>query len=133
MEEQQNFKSRLLLLLSKQQGEFLADDSKFNIKLNYEELMKIITNINENPNENIFEFIYSYKQIIHTILYNEDENINIDNFKFKITFAKLYYLYLLIKENKEIINYEYSFQFIKRIYNLIKNIKQNNKLLKIVT
>ena len=89
MEKQKNFKSKLLLLLSKQQGEFLADDSKFNIKLNYEELMKIITNINENPNENIFEFIYSYKQIIHTILYNEDENINIDNFKLKITLAKI--------------------------------------------
>ena len=109
MENKMNDKSRLLLLLSKQQGQILADDSKFNIISNYDELMKIISKINENPNENIFEFIYSYKQLIHTILYNVDKNINIDNFKLKITFEELYYLYQLIIDNEEIINYEYSF------------------------
>ena len=133
MEDKINCKSRLLLCLSKQQGEFLSSDSKLNIISNYEELMKIISYINEKPNENIFEFIYSFKTVIHnSILYNEEVTINIDKFKLKNIFAALYNLYQLISDTPEIINYEYSFEFVKKIYNLGKNIKNNNKLLKTV-
>ena len=133
MEDKINAKSRLLLLLSKQQGEFLPSDSKLSIISNYDELKKIISYINEKPNENIFEFIYSFKTVIHnSILYKEEKIINIGKFKLKNTLGELYYLLLLIIDTPEIINYEYSFEFVKKIYNFGKNIKNNNKLLKIV-
>ena len=45
----------------------------------------------------------------------------------------MYYLYLLIIEEEEIINYEYSFDFVKKIYEFLKEINPNNKLLKIVS
>ena len=128
-------KSRLLLILSKQQGEFLSNDSQFKIISNYDELNKILLKVNENPNENILEFIYSYKSIIHNnILYKEEKTINIGNFKLKNIIAEYYYLYLLIIEEAEIINYEYSFEFLKKVYSFLKNInsKSNYKLLKIV-
>ena len=135
MDEKINPKSKLLLILSKQQGEFLSNDSEFKIISNYEELMKIIWEVEKNPNGNIFEFIYSYKKVIHNyILYKEEKTINIDEFKLKIGFSQLYYLYLLIIEEEEIINYEYSFDFVKKIYEFLKEINlTNNKLLKIVS
>ena len=61
MEGKSETKSRLLLILSKQQGEFLSNDSQLKIISNYDELNKILLKVNENPNENILEFIYSYK------------------------------------------------------------------------
>ena len=126
-------KAMLLLQLSKQQGEFLSNDSEFKIISNYQELMKIIKEINENPNENIFKFIYSMKSVIHDyILYNEDKTINIDNFRLKNEFAEYYYLDLLIMDNEKIINYEYDFEFIKKYYEFIKAINKKYKLLKIV-
>ena len=113
MEVKSETKSRLLLILSKQQGEFLSNDSQFKIISNYDELNKILLKVNENPNENILEFIYSYKSIIHNnILYKEEKTINIGNFKLKNIIAEYYYLYLLIIEEAEIINYEYSFEFL---------------------
>ena len=84
MEEIMCPKGQILLLLSNQQGEFLPNDTEFKIIENYEELMKIIQEINADPNENIFKFIYSYRTLIHEyILYNEDKTIKIDNFKLK--------------------------------------------------
>ena len=135
MEGKSETKSRLLLILSKQQGEFLSNDSQFKIISNYDELNKILLKVNENHNENILEFIYSYKSIIHNnILYKEEKTINIGNFKLKNIIAEYYYLYLLIIEEAEIINYEYSFEFLKKVYSFLKNInsKSNYKLLKIV-
>jgi len=129
-------KRLLLLLLSKQQGEFLSNDKEFKTIQNYEELMKIIQEINEDPNENIFKFIFSYRSLIHEyILYNEEQTIKIDNFKLKNQFAEYYYLSELIKDNEEIVNYEYDFEFIKKYYELLKliKIKKEYKLQKIVS
>jgi len=98
--------------------------------------MKIIQEINEDPNENIFKFIFSYRSLIHEyILYNEEQTIKIDNFKLKNQFAEYYYLSELIKDNEEIVNYEYDFEFIKKYYELLKliKIKKEYKLQKIVS
>ena len=136
MEEMACPKGQLLLLLSNQQGEFLSNDKEFKTIQNYEELTKIIQEINEDPNENIFKFIFSYRSLIHEyILYNEEQTIKIDNFKLKNQFAEYYYLSELIKDNEEIVNYEYDFEFIKKYYELLKliKIKKEYKLQKIVS
>jgi hypothetical protein len=136
MEEMVCPKGQLLLLLSNQQGEFLSNDKEFKTIQNYEELMKIIQEINEDPNENIFKFIFSFRSLIHEcILYNEEQTIKIDNFKLKNEFDEYYYLSELIKDNEEIVNYEYDFEFIKKYYELLKliKIKKGNKLQKIVS
>ena len=61
---------------------------------------------------NIFEFIYLNKYKIHKILYVADSNIFVD-FSLVKEFSDYYYLYLLIKEQPEMINYKYDFQLIK--------------------
>ena len=114
-------KTELLLLLSKQQGEFISNNKEFKLISNYEELMSILGEVNEEPNENIFEFIDSYKTTIHSsILYDEEEIINIDNFKLTNTFEESYYLDRLIMDNEEIANYSYNYDFIKKLKNIYK-------------
>ena len=114
-------KTELLLLLSKQQGEFISNNKEFKLISNYEELISILGEVNEEPNENIFEFIDSYKTTIHSsILYDEDEIINIDNFKLTNTFEESYYLDRLIMDNEEIANYSYNYDFIKKLKNIYK-------------
>ena len=114
-------KTELLLLLSKQQGEFISNNKEFKLISNYEELMSILGEVNEEPNENIFEFIDSYKTTIHSsILYDEDEIINIDNFKLTNTFEESYYLDRLIMDNEEITNYNYNYDFIKKLNKIYK-------------
>ena len=66
---------------------------------------------------------------------SEEQTIKIDNFKLKNQFAEYYYLSELIKDNEEIVNYEYDFEFIKKYYELLKliKIKKEYKLQKIVS
>ena len=129
-------KTELLLLLSKQQGQFLSNDEGFKIISNYQELMQIISEIIEETNENIFEFLYSYKTLVHSnILYNEEASINIEDFNLKNEFAEYYYLDLLIMDKEEIVNYEYDFNFLKNMNELYKKItlfNNANRLQKIV-
>ena len=128
-------KTGILQLLSKRQGEFISNDQEFKIISNYEELMTIFGEVNEDPNENIFKFIDSYKTVIHSsILYDADEIINIDDFKLINTFEEFYYLDRLIMDNEEIANYNYNFEFVKKIENIILkivNLKKESRLQKI--
>jgi hypothetical protein len=85
--------------------------------------------LNENR-QNIPKQIYSYKNIIEDIIYNEDKIIKIDEYKInKNDFGDLYYLDLLINENKNIMNYSYDKDFIKKIYDSNKNSKDIKKLI----
>ena len=126
-----NSKEKILLILSEQQGEFLSKDSDFKLIENYEELMKIISDIKI---DNIFKFIFSFKSTIHNILYEEEETINIQNFILKKELSEYYYLVLLIEDNEEIFNYAYNFDFIKEVHNLFEiiNSKKGNSFQKIV-
>ena len=82
--------------------------------LNYNEIEQIIENIKE---QNIFKFLYFNRNKINEILYAEEQIINFeDNFEKNIN--SYFYLYLLISDNKDIINYNYSLNFIKKINNL---------------
>ena len=116
-------KTKLLLLLSKQQGESLSNNLNFKMISNYEELNEILEEVNTFQEENIFQFIHSYKKLVHEILYNDDKTINADIFKLKNEFDEYFYLDLLIMDEIEIVNYEFDFSFINNLYKLIKNIK----------
>ena len=126
-----NSKEKILLILSEQQGEFLSKDSDFKLIENYEELMKIISDIKV---DNIFKFIFSFKSTIHNILYEEEESINIQNFILKKELSEYYYLALLIEDNEEMLNYVYNFDFIKEVHNLFKiiNSKKGNSFQTII-
>ena len=75
---------------------------------NYDNIRELL----KTTDINIFEFIYLNKYKIHKILYDADSNIFVD-FSLVKEFSDYYYLYLLIKEQPEMINYKYDFQLIK--------------------
>ena len=131
MEYLLNQKSELLLFLSKQQGEFISKDS-LNFFQDYQNLIDTLHQINDQD-YNIFKFIYHFRNNIHALLYDFDETIKINEFRLNFDFAELYYLYLLINENEEIINYTLSFEILLNSYkNIIKIFEEKNKLRTII-
>ena len=85
--------------------------SLFNLLLNYEEIDTILNVIDKNQ---ITKFLYMNRNNIEQILYKENEIIEIKSGVINdISFYV--YLYLIIKNNTNIINYNYSLEFIKGI------------------
>ena len=126
-------KIELLLFLSRKKDEIVSNCS-FKLFQDYADLINILHQIN-NQDENIFKFIYYYRNNIHALLYVCDENIKINEFKLKFDLDELFYLDLLIADNEEIINYTYDFDLLLNIYkNLVKSFKDenNNFIYKIV-
>ena len=118
-------KFELLLFLSRQKDEIVSNCS-FKLFQDYADLINILHQIN-NQDENIFKFIYYYRNNIHSFLYDCDENIKINEFKLKFDFDELFYLDLLIAEKEENINYTYDFDLLLNIYkNLVKSFKVGN-------
>ena len=96
---------------------------------NYDEVLNII---NTNKKDLIY-FLYSNRHNIHYILYKEEEVINIEINENNRNLFYYFYLSLLITENKDIINYSYSVDYINDIIdNYQKYIEDNNKLKKII-
>ena len=85
--------------------------SLFNLLLNYEEIDTILNVIDKNQ---ITKFLYMNRNNIEQILYKENEIIEIKSGVINdISFYV--YLYLIIKNDTYIINYNYSLEFIKGI------------------
>ena len=84
---------------------------------NYSEFIEIQNYLNESL---FFKLLYFNRVKFHQILYDEGETFYIccDN----IEISSLFYITLLIEENKYIINYEYSIDLIKKIDKL-KNLE----------
>ena len=61
----------------------------------------------------IIKFIFFNRNLFHKLLYDREEVVKIEFGEQKINLYYNFYLNLLIKENPEIINYEYSFYLIK--------------------
>ena len=105
-----------------------------------------IESILQKENLDIIKLLYNNKKKIHNILYNEEEIINLDSIfeKKDLSNSFCFYLILLLKDNNDIINYDYSLDSIKNanakinnneniniinpklIIELIKNYKQTN-------
>ena len=116
------------------------------------EIIKNIINIDENINEPAIKISYKYKEIenilktnktniikflffnrfnIGKILFNEEKIININMLleKGKENLNTCFYLDLLINDNKNIINYFYSLNFIREINNQAEKQDEKYKLL----
>jgi len=107
---------------------YLAKAPLNNLICNFEELKKLLDNLKENK-LNIPENIYFCMINFHSILYKEDKTINIEFFNTKIELSNLFFLNLLIMDNINLINYEYSFDFIKCIFDSNENGKNLKKVL----
>ena len=99
-----------------------------NLISTFEDLEKLLEFYKEN-NLNIPENIYFCMTNFHTILYNNEETIDIASYNIKIDLNNLFFLDLLIMENLETLNYEYSFDFIKKIHDSNKEAKSLRKVI----
>ena len=81
-----------------------------------------------NKKDDIFKFLYFNKNIIHKILYYSEKIIQINSDIIKNDLSEYFYLILLLKDNPNIINYEYTIEEIQNINNQLNN--ENNNLFK---
>ena len=91
-------------------------------------MAKLINNmseINELLKNKILQFFYFNRKIIHDILYENDEFIQINQDILEEKMSNYFYLILLIKDNPNIINYTYSINIINNLANKIQDDKNN--------
>lgn len=102
------------------------ENNNFSFLTNYEEIKTLLC----HTNEDIMKIFYFIKKNFHQILYDNEENVNISSEVLNKKFYNYFYLVLLITDNKNIINYKYTFEFINELNNLNKeNNSQLNNLL----
>ena len=77
-------------------------------------------------NGNLFAFVYSNKEALHQILYDNDQLIKLPSEIAEKGISNLFYIVLLIKCQSDLINYMYELNFIKKVNNLRK--QSNNSL-----
>ena len=121
----QNIYNRKKLLLNL--GEHnLYNNDQFELLSNYDDFINYIDELNIN-NKDIFKCIYYNKRNIHNILYNSDEIIDIDSFPINSNLSTIFYLSLLIEDQRGIINYSYKLNFIKKLNKEIQQKIVNSK------
>ena len=81
---------------------------------------KEIENLLEIKDQKIIKIFYFNRNRVHDILYEKEEIIKINYIEEKKSLSFYFYLDLLIKDNL-LLNYNYSFDFIKQINDLQKN------------
>jgi hypothetical protein len=83
----------------------------------------------EKIDEKKMGFLYIHRKEVQNLLYDFDKIINIDlsdNFKF----SDIFYLILLINEDKNFVTYKYSFDFINNLETIFKMDDSKNDLIK---
>ena len=111
-------------------GEFLKNENKNAIEewlINYEEINKMCESKEFNP----LKLYYFKRKYIDKILYDKNELIKLNVNQNCEKLSYYFYLSLLIRNNPHIVNYSYSFEFIKNIYDN-NNKNENNKYKKIM-
>ena len=78
---------------------------------------KEIQNLIEIKDPKIIKIFYFNRNRVHDILFEDEEIININYIEEKKTLSFYFYLDFLIKDNP-LLNYTYSFNFIKQINDL---------------
>ena len=89
----------------------------------YSELIEILNTIEKKT-----KFFYLDNEEVYEIMYQEEQVIPIETKEYDYSF--IYYLSLLIKENKEMVNFNFEIDFIKEIDN--ENNNQENELQKLL-
>ena len=90
--------------------------------------MSEINSIIELNNPDLISFLYSAKEEVHIILYNNEETIDIKFDIKRMQLSYLFFLSLLIKDKPEIINYTFQLNFIKEINKDIQKIDEINQI-----
>ena len=98
----------------------------FNLFIKFEELQYFF------KKDSMAKIFYFNRKKVHKILYDEEEFITINSNEKTKSLNYLFYLILLINDNKEIVNYKYSIDYIKDIFELIKEEKEALKKLILV-
>ena len=95
-------KTKIKQLLYKKLNYEQPYENSINISLisNYSELIEILNTI-----ENKTKFFYMDNKAIYEIMYQEEQVVPIENKKYEYSF--IYYISLLIKENKEMVNFNF--------------------------
>ena len=122
------FNKKKLLSNEIQSLDYLAKTPLNNLISSFEELKELLNFLKENK-ANVPENIYHNMINFHSILYKDEETIQIDSYNIQISLSNLFYLNLLIMENPETLNYEYSFDFIKNIHDSNKDSKKIKQIL----
>ena len=119
-------KFELLKFINKKTGSLIdEEDPSFKLINNYSEINAFLNKISDK-----FKFLYFHRKKIKKILYDCEEEVFIDSDKTEKTLDKIFYLSLLVTENKEEINYKYSINYIKQLDE--SNNNNNLKLSKII-
>ena len=101
------------------------NDPIFKLLKNYDE----IEQISQHKKEKINQFCFYNNKIIHNILYDNEELYKVSE---NINFSELFYLSLAIGQNLETIDYTYSLDYIKSIYNKLTNNEDLKSIRKII-
>ena len=88
----------------------------YNLLSKYSEIEDIM----KEDNLELLKFFYFNRKQINELIYNEEEVIEINSKIIKNKYIDYFYLTLLIEDNINIVNYEYTLDFIKEINKQIK-------------
>ena len=88
----------------------------YNLLSKYSEIEDIM----KEDNLELLKFFYFNRKQINELIYNEEEVIEINSKIIKNKYIDYFYLTLLIEDNINIVNYEYTLEFIKEINKQIK-------------
>ena len=111
-----------------------SNDIFYPIEIDKNPMFKLISSFDEiqyilnNKKDGLFKFLYFNKNKIHEILYNLQGNIQINSNIINNDLSEYFYLILLLKDNPNIVNYEYTIKEIQNINAQLKN--ENNNLFK---
>ena len=100
----------------------ISNDPFVKLVSNFEEIEQIL----KIDKFEIINYLYFSRKKIHNILYDDENEIQI-NYAEKNSTSYYFYLSLLIAENLEIVNYKYSFDFVKKVFDKEKSINNNHK------
>ena len=117
--ENYSSKLNLVFLVSINMHSKIKDDPICLLLTDFSEIESI------SKTKKFFRFLHYNKDKVHQILYNEDTNIQIDDDFKENHLAGNFYLCSLIEDNYEIINYNYTFTYIKALNEQKKD--ENNK------
>ena len=101
-----------------------------NLINNVSDIMEIL----KSKKKEKWKYIYINNKNINQLLYNYDENINIDDNDAIIfrDFEYLFYLDCLISNEDDIINYIFSKKFINEIFTNLKIVRNDNNIFELI-
>ena len=119
------FKQNLLISISLNEY-FEKDWPENKLLTSYKELEQIL----DFSDSNTFRFLLFNSKKIESILYEEQEILELDKFELNLEYLhNLFYLDLLLLNNDDIINYKCSLDFIKNLNSFIKSNNNSENLI----